>query len=151
MRYSLALLTAGALALSAGTFSTGAQASEGCFKLTPFSDILKLEFGAVTNRHQNVYGNWIAPGSYTLPVSGAYELKSGSQSVKRLGIVGTNITASFNGNLICGLDGTKGGAWKLSCSGGTGANYQNSGTLTQVSCAGLSPSSAATGRAAGAK
>jgi len=149
MRPSVKLLTAGILALSAGSFSTGAQA-ETCFKLNPFVDILRLVIGPATNGHRNVYGSWIAPGIYTLPVSGALELNAGSTTVRRLGIVGTNATAFFGGNLICGLDGIRGSSVKWQCSGGTGANFQNSGTLTPISCSGLSPS-LATGKVAGAK
>jgi hypothetical protein len=150
MRRSVKLLTAGILALSVGSFSTGAQASQSCFRLSPFTDYLKLEFGPLTNGHKNVYGNWIAPGSYTLSVSGASELNSGSTTIRRLGIVGTNSTTSFGDNLICGLDGIKGSGWEVNCSGGTGANFQATGTLTLISCSGLSPS-LATGRAVGAK
>jgi hypothetical protein len=151
MRYSAKLLAAGVLALSAGSFSTGAQATEVCFKLDPFVDILRLESPFVSGaNHVNVYGNWIAPGSYTLPVSGASEFDLGSTTVRRLGIVGTNATANFNDNLICGLDGIEGGGWEVNGSGGTSGNFQVSGTLTPISCAGLAPSAArVTGRAAG--
>ena len=132
MRCSVKLL-AGVLALSAASFSTGVQAEEVCYKLDPFVDFLRLEFGAVTHGHRNVYGNWIAPGYYTLPVSGAYELDFGSTTVKRLGIVGTNTTTDFFGSMVCGLDGVRFGAWKVSCG-------EKSGTLTPTSCAGLPPS-----------
>src|SRR4051794_13849816 len=98
MRCSVKLLTAGVLALSAGSFSAGAQATEVCFKLDPFIDVLRLEFGPLTHGHRNVYGNWIAPGLFTFPVSGAYELNSGSTTVRRLGIVGTNGTTTANDN-----------------------------------------------------
>src|SRR3954469_12789244 len=64
MRCSVKLLTAGILALSVGIFSAGVQATEACYKLNPFVDVLKLEFGPLTNGHRNVYGNWIAPGYY---------------------------------------------------------------------------------------
>src|SRR5262245_36345692 len=78
-----------------------------CFKLDPFNDILKLTFDVARFGHQNVYGIWIGPGFYTLPVSGAFELDSGSTTKRRLGIVGTN-PGAFAGNLICGLDGVPG-------------------------------------------
>jgi hypothetical protein len=152
MRCSVNLLTAGVLVFSAGSFSTGAQAVEACFKLEPFTDILRLEFVPVTHRHQNVYGNWFAPGEYSLPVSGAFEFNLGSTTVKRLGVVGTNATTFFGDNLICGLDGIQRGDFEVNCSGGTGANFQFVGKLIPISCAGLPPSAAkVTGRAAGAK
>src|SRR4051794_14299810 len=100
MQYPMKLLVAGALALSAGSFSTGAQAAQVCFQLNPFSDTLRLEFAPLTDGHRNVYGNWVVSGVYTLPVSGAYELDVGSTTVRRLGIVGTNSNAAdFGGNL----------------------------------------------------
>jgi len=153
MRCSVKLLTAGVLVLSAGSFSTSAQAGEVCFKLDPFIDYLKLWFDPVKAKHQNVYGNWIAPGVYTLPVSGAFELDLGSTTVKRLGIIGTlAANADTTDNLICGLDGKRNLGWELNCTGGSGGNSQNSGTLSPVPCAGLAPSSArVTGRAAIAK
>jgi hypothetical protein len=151
MRSSVKLLTASVLALSVGGFSTGAQAVEVCFKLDPFIDILRLEFDPVRHGHRNVYGNWIA-NSYTLPVSGAYELDLDSRTVRRLGIVGTNVTTAFNNNLICGLDGIPRRSLEVNCSGGTGGNFQASATLTPISCAGLPPSAPkVTGRALGIK
>ena len=65
MRRSAKLFAAGVLALSAGSFSTDAQAIQKCYRLNPFVDYLKLEFDPVVNGHRNVYGNWVAPGSYT--------------------------------------------------------------------------------------
>lgn len=152
MRSSVKLLSAGALALSVGGFSTDAQA-ETCFRLDPFIDVLKLEFGPTTSQHRNVYGNWVAPGLYTLPVSGALELDVlGSVTARRLGLVGTNATPSFGDNLICGFDGVSRDRYEVNCSGGTGADFQFSGTLTPISCSGLPLSSArVAGRAAGAK
>lgn len=150
MRCSVKILTAGILALSVGFFSTGAHAGQACFRLNPFTDYLKLELGPVTNGHRNVYGNWIGPGNYTLPVSGALELNLGSTTVRRLGIVGTNNTTFFNDNLICGLDGIGGRAFEVNCSGGPSGNHQFSGTLAPISCAGLAPSAArVAGRPAG--
>ena len=152
MRCSVKWLTVSFMSISVGGFSTVAEATQQCFRLDPFVDILKLEFAPVTNGHRNVYGNWIASGFYTLPMSGAFELDVGSTTIKRLGIVGTNATANFGDNLICGLDGIKGSGWEVNCSGGTAGNYQVSGTLTQISCAGLPPSVAKSrGRAAGAR
>jgi hypothetical protein len=151
------LLTAGVLALLTGSFSTGAQATEVCYRLDPFPDILQLEFGSVVNNHRNVYGIWIGPG-YTLPVSGASEFDYGTTTVRRHGLVGTNATTASNNNLICGLDGIAGGGFKINCSGGPDGNFQNSGTrLTPISCAGLPAASLppspvrARGRAALAK
>jgi hypothetical protein len=150
MRYSVKLLTAGVLVVSAGGFSTGAQATEVCYRLDPFIDILRLELDPVKHGHRNVYGNWIAPGVYTLPVSGAYELDLDSKTVRRLGIVGTNATEFFGDNLLCGLDGIRGRNFELNCSGGPGDDFQNNGTLTPISCTEV-PRSVAPGQAAGVK
>jgi hypothetical protein len=57
MRCSVKLLTTSVLALSAGAFSSGAQADQVCYKLNPFIDILKLEVASAVNGHRNVYGN----------------------------------------------------------------------------------------------
>jgi hypothetical protein len=145
------LLAAGVLALSAGSFSTGAQAAQVCFRLDSFPDTLRLEFGPLTDGHRNVYGTWGAPGDYTMPVSGAFELNVGSTTVRRLGIVGTNNnTQDFSGNLICGLDGIRGGPYQIQCSGGPTRYPGFTGTsLNPISCAGLPPPSNA--RALGAK
>ena len=151
MRRSAKLFAAGVLALLASSLSTGAQALEKCYRLNPFVDYLKLEFDPVVNGHRNVYGNWVAPGSYTLPMSGAIEFDLGSTTVKRLGIVGTG--GVVDGNLMCGLDGIPGRGWRFVCAGGPNAAFQNSGSpLTQIPCAGLAPSSArVVGRVALAK
>jgi hypothetical protein len=133
---------------------TGAVAqAEICYRLSPFSDVLRLNIdaslGAVGSQHENVYGNWIS-SAYSLPVSGARELNRGSTSVRRLGIVGTQNTANFAANRICALDGIPGGAWTLTCVGGPGARFINAGTpLAAISCLGLAPSALDDGPAAG--
>lgn len=138
MRRSV-LFLGGVLVLSVVSVSTGAQAVERCYRLNPFIDHLKLEVGPIVNGHRNVYGNWIAVGSYTLPMSGALELNLGSATVRRLGITGTG--GVVNGNLLCGLDGIPGAGWRFVCTGGPGASFQQSGSpLTQIPCAGLPPS-----------
>ena len=70
---------------------------------------------------------------------------------RRLGIVGTNRTASFGDNLICGLDGIPNGPWELNCAGGPGDDFQIGGSsLSVIPCAGLLPSAAeSAGRLAG--
>ena len=137
------LLTAGVMMLSVASFSTGAEAAQVCYRLTPFSDYLKLEVGALVNGHRNVYGNWVGSGSYTLPSSGALEFNLGTTTQRRLGIVGTNRTTNFGDNLICGLDGIPNGPWELDCAGGPGDDFRTTGSsLTVISCAGLPPSSA---------
>ncbi len=119
--------------------------AEVCYQLTPFPDILRLTIqtdqGTTGDTHHNVFGNWIS-SSYSLPVVGARELNHGSTSVRRLGIHGTNNGPSFGGNPICSLDGiAPGGAWSLTCVGGAGARFTNSGSaLTQVSCGGVASS-----------
>jgi hypothetical protein len=127
--------------------SVGAARAEVCYKLNPFPDVLRLselnDLGATGDSHILVYGNWIAHGAYTLPVVGALELNNGSTSTRRLGIHGTNNTASFGSNPSCVLDGFPGGAWFLNCEGaGSDPAFTNSGSpLTSISCAGLQPSS----------
>lgn len=138
---SVATLT-GALAFV--ILNVAVAQAETCYRLTPFVDILRLNIetigGAVGSQHENVSGNWIS-GGYSLPVSGARELNRGSVSVRRLGIVGTQITASFGANRICSLDGIPGAPWVLTCVGGPGARFVNAGSaLTPISCTGLPPS-----------
>jgi len=144
-------IAAASIALFAG--SAYAAPVQVCYKLNPFVDILKLvRSDPGPGGHRSLFGNWIASGLYTIPVSGAFEFEAGSTTIKKIGIVGANSTTSFGDNLICGLTGIGGGgAWELNCSGGSSnVNFQNSGTLNQISCAGLPPSSAV-GRAAGSK
>lgn len=136
---------------------SGVAQAEACYQLSPFTDVIRVsmhqDIGSIGDNHIDVFGNWIAKGNYTLPSSGAMELDAGSRTVKRIGIVGTNITSGFNGNLICALDGIPKGAWQLQCSGGTAGNFQNSGNpLTPVNCNTVSISSPTeAGKAAGIK
>jgi hypothetical protein len=126
----------------AAQLSQIAQA-ETCYQLRPFSDILRLNVeiteGTTNANHEVAYGNWVT-GSYTLPVVGARELNVGSSTVRRLGIHGTNDTAFFGNNPACVLDGIPGGAWSLTCFGGAGSRFTNSGSaLAPLACSSLPP------------
>lgn len=132
----------------------GVAQAEVCYKLNPFIDVIRLSVlvspESLSVKHQMLYGNWIATGAYTLPVTGARELKSGGGG-RRVGLVGTNTsTIAWGGNLICGVDGIPGGAWKAQCSGNaTDDNFQVSGTPFSVVSCGSLPTSAPAGKAAG--
>jgi hypothetical protein len=145
-------------AVTAACLWTGTAGAEVCFKLNPFRDVLRLEITGTS--HHLVYGNWIAPGAYTLPVAGARELNTGSTTVRRIGITGTNAQTTgtdtdpppFGGNLICGLDGIPGGAWKIQCTGKAKPFAASGPTMAPVNCNTLAPSSASAadaGRAVG--
>ena len=122
----------------------GLAQAETCYKLNPFIDVIRLNVdaneGVLGAAHQRLTGNWIADTVYTIPVTGARELNLDSSSVRRVGLVGTNNGSLFGGNLLCGVDGIPGGAWKLQCSGGAG-NFVNTGTpFAPVFCGSLPPS-----------
>jgi hypothetical protein len=127
--------------------------AETCYKLQPFSDILRLDVliteGGPSSMHEAVYGDWVS-SSYTLPVVGARELNVGSTSQRRLGIHGTNASSSFGGNPACVLDGIPGSAWSLSCFGGGNGRFSNTGTnLAPISCSSLPAASVDPGGEAG--
>ena len=144
--------------LSATVFfsiSIGIAEAEVCYKLTPFIDVLRLNEMTFVDSdaaatHTLVSGNWIARGFYTLPVVGSQELDSGSTSVRRLGIHGTQHTTFFGNHSDCTLDGLSGGAWTLSCSGKTAGIFNNNGgSLTPISCSGLVTAAEEAGKPAG--
>ena len=124
----------------------GSARAEVCYKLSPFIDVLRLaetDFvdPSVGGSHTLMVGNWIAHGSYTLPVVGSFEFDLGSTSVRRLGVHGINKPGGGSGFSDCTLDGIPGGAWDLACDGRKAGFFNNSGSpLTPVACAGLPPS-----------
>ena len=149
-RAAFALLAA----VVVGVWAAPARA-EVCFRLTPFTDVLRLSQVAdrgVGSPHVITVGNWIT-SSYSLPVTGAVEQDHGSTTLFRLGIFGANSsTSSFGGNPICELNGlTNGGPWKLACEGAaTDPPFTNHGTaLTPISCVGLPGSAPVNGPEAG--
>lgn len=125
----------------------GSAHAEVCYRLMPFNDILRLsrtDFvdNNVGGTHRVINGNWILHGFYTLPVVGSLELDTGSLAVLRLGIHGTNHTASFGNHSDCTLDGVPGvaGGLRGSCVGRVAGIFNNTATLTPISCAGLAAS-----------
>jgi hypothetical protein len=145
------ILASAVVALSVTGLAAGVQAADTrkCYQLAPDNaDVLELVFQDKSFGHQLVYGNWVNPGTYTLPVTGAYDLDTGSTTVRRLSVVGTipPTQTTNNGNMICGLDGIPGGAWELQCAGAA-TPWANSGALLEkVACGSVPPS--ASGRAA---
>lgn len=149
------------LSVLLGLTVSAAQATETCYQLEPFSDILRFgtrNSGPLTppgRRHTLIHGNWIALGVYTIPFTGSVELDVGSTTTKRLGIHGTNGDGGFpptffGGQPSCLLDGYPGGPWFISCSGGTSSPFVNSGNpLKLIPCGGQPPSSPGSGIAAG--
>jgi hypothetical protein len=108
-----------------------AQAQQVCYRLNPFSDVIKLSYHTV-GPNTNLFGNWTTI-FYTLPVVGAREanLNGGPKSVS---VHGTNDTSDFGGNPICAIDGVVNGAFTITCVGGS-STFTNTGThLTPVSC-----------------
>src|SRR6516225_11951429 len=96
-RAAFALLTAVVVGVWAGP-----ARAEVCFRLTPFTDVLRLSQlpdRGVGAPHVITFGNWIT-GSYSLPVTGAVEQDHGSTTLFRLGIFGANSSTSFGGNPI---------------------------------------------------
>jgi hypothetical protein len=113
--------------------------AETCYQLKPFIDLVRINVqiteGTTHANHQLVYGDWVASTVYTLPVVGARELDVNTNTVRRLGVHGTNDSGSFGGNPICSIDGLPGGAWSLTCVGGSGSRFTNSGTpLALTTC-----------------
>jgi hypothetical protein len=109
-----------------------AQAQQVCYRLNPFSDVIKLSYHT-QGPHTNLFGNWTVPSVYSLPVVGAREpnLNGGP---KRVSVHGTNDTSDFGGNPICAIDGVVNGAFTITCVGGS-STFTNTGTaLTPVSC-----------------
>ncbi|MGH6811614.1 MAG: hypothetical protein ACREDM_04485 [Methylocella sp.] len=58
----------------------------------------------------------------------------------RLGLHGTLHGGDCAGHSDVTLDGVPGGAWNLSCDGRVAGIFNNSGTLTVVSCDSVGPS-----------
>jgi hypothetical protein len=113
--------------------------AETCYQLKPFVDVLRVNVqvtdGTTHAQHALVYGDWVATTSYTMPIVGSLELNVNSTTVRRLGVHGTNDTSDFGSNPACVIDGIPGGAWTLTCFGGPGARFTNSGTdLALVAC-----------------
>jgi hypothetical protein len=133
----------------------GTAQAEVCYRLVPFTDILRLSRTDVVDTnaggtHRVINGNWISRTTsaqaalYTLPVAGSLELNTGSTAVLRLGIHGTNhVAAAFTNHSSCTLDGVPGAALgtAVSCVGrAPGVFIGGASTLTIVSCAGLAAS-----------
>jgi hypothetical protein len=119
---------------------SSAQAQQVCYNLSPYSDVIHLAYH-VQNGHTNLYGNWVVPGDYTLPVVGAREANVNG-GPKRVSLNATSNAGLFNGNPICAIDGVVNGAFTITCVGGSNGTATVSGTsLTPVSCADDTPRS----------
>ncbi len=141
-------LTYAALILTVA--GVGSAHAEVCFRASPFTDIFRLAEmvildGSAGATHRGVFGNWIAPGQYSLPVVGSIELDTGSSTLLRIGLHGTNHNPAFFGNHSdCTLDARVGGAGTTSCVGrAPGITNITGFRFVSISCAGLAPSSPA--------
>ena len=103
---SLAVLSIALLALA-----VPANAGTACFNLSPFCDVLQLDFSVGPTGFVDVAGGWWAcpprPGdTYNMPVAGAiYQTVAGS-GLFRVGLHGTHSTVFFGGQHDCIIDGT---------------------------------------------
>lgn len=75
-----------------------AQAQQVCYQLKPAPDIIKLSYHT-QGAHTNLFGNWVVPNVYSLPVVGAREANLNG-GPKRVSLNGTNDTSDFGGNPI---------------------------------------------------
>jgi len=116
-----------------------AQAQQVCYQLSPYSDVVHLSYHT-QNGHTNLFGNWVVPNDYTLPLVGAREANVNG-GPKRVSLNGTSNNPSiFNGNPICAIDGVVNGAFTITCVGGSNGISTVGGTsLTPVSCADNTP------------
>ena len=128
--------TLSAAALAASTSSSFAEA---CYSLGGgYTTVIRLDLIQSIEpngtNHTLIFGQWNQPGVFDAPLSGAYEFSNFKGSVRQFGF-SMPIPVSQNGNQSCSFVGVLGGAWSLQCSGGTGSNFQNSGSpVALVTC-----------------
>jgi hypothetical protein len=116
----------------------GTAHAEICYRLTPFPDVIRLAQMSVQDEaaggsHTLVFGNWTAGGVPSKPVVGSLDV-SVNPSGTRLGLHGTLHGGDCAGHSDVSLDGIPGGPWDLSCGGKVAGFFNNSGTLTVISC-----------------
>jgi hypothetical protein len=116
----------------------GAAHAEICYKLNPFPDVIRLaqiivQDEAAGGSHTLVVGNWTAGNVPSKPVVGSLDV-SVNPAGTRLGLHGTLHGGDCAGHSDVTLDGVPGGAWSLSCDGKVAGFFNNSGTLTVISC-----------------
>jgi hypothetical protein len=112
--------------------------AEICYKLNPFIDVIRLaqitvQDEAAGGSHTLLVGNWTAGGVPSKPVVGSLDV-SVNPAGTRLGLHGTLHGGDCGGHSDVTLDGTPGGQWSLSCDGKVAGFFNNSGTLTVISC-----------------
>jgi hypothetical protein len=115
----------------------GTAQAEICYRLTPFPDVIRLAQVTVQDEapdgsHTLVVGNWTS-SSPSKPVVGSLDVST-IPSGTRLGLHGTLHGGDCAGHSDVTLDGVPGGPWNLSCDGGVAGIFNNSGTLTAISC-----------------
>jgi len=114
----------------------GTAHAETCYKLNPFIDVIRLaqitvQDEAAGGSHTLLVGNWV--GVFSKPVVGSLDV-SVNPSGTRLGLHGTLHGGDCAGHSDVTLDGLVGGAWNLSCDGRVAGFFNNTGTLTVISC-----------------
>jgi len=116
----------------------GTAHAEICFRLSPFIDVIRLAQIVVQDEapggsHTLLVGNWTAGGVPSKPVVGSLDV-SVSPAGTRIGLHGTLHGGDCAGHSDVTLDGVPGGPWNLSCDGKVPGFFNNSGTLTVISC-----------------
>jgi hypothetical protein len=116
----------------------GTAQAEICYKLNPFIDVIRLaqivvQDEAAGGSHTLVVGNWTAGGVPSKPVVGSLDVSVNPPGT-RLGLHGTLHGGDCAGHADVTLDGVPGGPWNLSCDGKVNGFFNNSGTLTVISC-----------------
>src|SRR4029077_16276212 len=109
-----------------------------CYRLNPFIDVIRLAQIVVQDEAAGgsptlLVGNWAAGGVPSKPVVGSLDV-SVNPSGTRLGLHGTLHGGDCAGHSDVTLDGAPGGQWNLSCDGKVAGSFNNSGTLTVISC-----------------
>jgi hypothetical protein len=116
----------------------GTAHAEICYKLNPFIDVIRLaqitvQDEAAGGSHTLLVGNWTAGTVPSKPVVGSLDV-SVNPAGTRLGLHGTLHGGDCGGHSDVTLDGVPGGQWTLSCDGKVAGIFNNSGTLTTISC-----------------
>jgi hypothetical protein len=116
----------------------GSAHAEICYRLNPFIDVVRLAQITVQDEapggsHTLLVGNWTAGSVPSKPVVGSLDV-SVNPAGTRIGLHGTLHGGDCGGHSDVTLDGAPGGQWNLSCDGKVAGIFNNSGTLTVISC-----------------